>query len=85
VTPQELLAAGWTRRGLIWHPPAALPDPPADELEPYSTVDTRLLRPCGTKAARDRHRLAGVRCIRCEAISETKKTRPGRGNKRRTA
>jgi hypothetical protein len=82
MTPRELLSAGWTRRGLIWHPPAELPDPPADELEPYSTGDTRLLRPCGTKAARDRHRLAGVRCLRCEAIAAAKKPHPSESNRR---
>jgi hypothetical protein len=85
MSPADLIAAGWIRKGLIWHPPANLPDPPAAELEELVvTSDNRKVAPCGTKAARNRHRRAGVRCIRCDAIAEANRTRTGT-SRRKTA
>lgn len=70
MTVDEMLAAGWTRRGLIWVPPAVFPEPPDEELEDYRPVLPVVEpQPCGTKAANKRHYRAGVPCLRCERLA----------------
>lgn len=81
MTPAELQALGWTRRGTLWVAPKGLDhEPKTKELADYrqpARGSVRQLAPCGTSAAYRRHARAGETCERCDAHKVINATRAG--------